>query len=154
MTHASMGIHSISNLSNPQASNASALCVCKLSATLFHLKSHKERGMTMRVKSSSTMAATYSAITLSVNHPGCTRPVSHTTTMAKAIDNAPHRMHSNNVRVFLIITNLNDYCPKGVRLMMERPSVTSSVYSNSSPTEIPLARTVSRTSYPLSFLEI
>ena len=38
------------------------------------------------------------------------------------------------------------YFPKGVRLMIDRPNVTSSVYSSSSPTEMPLANTVSSTS--------
>ena len=38
------------------------------------------------------------------------------------------------------------YLPKGVRLMIDRPNVTSSVYSSSSPTEMPLANTVSSTS--------
>ncbi len=146
MMAASMGMHSKSSLAVPHVASALAFLCLRSVVTFFHLKSHKERGMTMSVKSSSATAAAYSAITLPVSHPGCKRPVSHTTTMANAIDNAPHRMHSSNVLVFLIIKYLNDYCPKGVRLMMERPSVTSSVYSSSSPTEIPLARTVSRTS--------
>ena len=42
----------------------------------------------------------------------------------------------------------------GVRFKIERPRVTSSVYSSSSPTDMPRASTLSLTSKPCSFLEM
>ena len=46
------------------------------------------------------------------------------------------------------------HCLNGVLFNIDRPKVTSSVYSNSSPTEIPRAITLSLTSYCASFRDM
>ena len=107
----------------------------------------KANGIIAIVSSSIIVATTKHNLLLSANAPGSKISVSYN----KTIINATAIEHIKSMRKFLTVFSiLIIYLSSGVRFSIERPRVTSSAYSNSSPIAIPRAITVILTSYSAS----
>ena len=137
-----MGISIISSLTMPHLRNASSFLATRSACTRFILNKRNDSQMATSVNTSIVHRQRNSACKYSVQSPVGSTSVSNST--ARRTDVAS-RLQNNTVNMFLtcliysflllsILQPLN-----GVRFRIDRPNVTSSAYSSSSPTEMPRA---------------
>lgn len=142
-----MGIPNIIIRKTPHLSKACCFFVASFRSTDLNLNRRKDNGIIMIVINSIIYFITKSTFDSTKINPGNNNSLSNTKT-----SNSVTRRIKENKYFNVLITFFIYYLPSNVVLLMiERPKVTSSVYSNSSPMETPRAMVVNFTPVPSNF---